>query len=152
MSKLKLVKLVFFADRRHLVKYGRPIVGGTYVAMPLGPVSSELLDAINATPVAGEALFVLAGDDLLLTGYPQEEAFSESEIEVLDEIDAEYGKLDAIRLADVTHELKAYRQNYPDRSQRTSRPLPYEDFFLDEGDSAMLDIIREDQEARDLLE
>ena len=44
LEKLKLVKLIFFADREHLHRYGRPIVGGRYVAMPLGPVASQCLD------------------------------------------------------------------------------------------------------------
>ena len=47
MDKLKLIKIIFLADREHLVKYGRPIVGGNYVAMDLGLVSSSLKNYIE---------------------------------------------------------------------------------------------------------
>jgi len=34
ISKLKALKLVFFADRYHLRKYGRAIINDRYFAMP----------------------------------------------------------------------------------------------------------------------
>ena len=49
MDKLKLIKLFFYADRLHLLRYGRPIVGGHYFAMNFGPVSSELKDIVDST-------------------------------------------------------------------------------------------------------
>src|SRR5680860_294981 len=33
ISKLKAIKLIFLADRYHLRKYGRPVVGDQYFAM-----------------------------------------------------------------------------------------------------------------------
>ena len=44
IEKLKLIKLVYLADRFHLRKYGRPIMNDTYLAMPLGPVGSSVKD------------------------------------------------------------------------------------------------------------
>ncbi len=40
INKMKALKLVFFADRYHLRKYGRPVVGDEYLAMNYGPVAS----------------------------------------------------------------------------------------------------------------
>jgi len=40
ISKLRMLKLVFFADRYHLRKYGRPITDDQYWAMKMGPVAS----------------------------------------------------------------------------------------------------------------
>lgn len=44
ISKYKALKLVFFADRYHLRKYGRPITGDEYYAMKNGPVPSGTKD------------------------------------------------------------------------------------------------------------
>ncbi len=35
----KVFKILYFADQKHLVNYGRPITGDTYVKMQYGPVS-----------------------------------------------------------------------------------------------------------------
>jgi uncharacterized phage-associated protein len=40
-------KVLFFAEKEHMNKYGRPIVADTFVAMPNGPVPSTLYDFIK---------------------------------------------------------------------------------------------------------
>jgi uncharacterized phage-associated protein len=42
-----IVKTVFYADKEHLNKYGRPILGDVYKKMKAGPVPSLVLDLIN---------------------------------------------------------------------------------------------------------
>jgi uncharacterized phage-associated protein len=41
-------KILFFADREHLLDYGRPITGDRYVAMEHGPVPSAIRDILKA--------------------------------------------------------------------------------------------------------
>lgn len=40
-------KVLFFAEKKHLNTYGRPIVADTFIAMPNGPVPSTLYDFIK---------------------------------------------------------------------------------------------------------
>src|SRR5207244_13054003 len=40
LNKMKALKLLFFADRYHLRKYGRPVTDCAYFAMKNGPVAS----------------------------------------------------------------------------------------------------------------
>jgi uncharacterized phage-associated protein len=47
LGKVKLMKLLFFSDFRHMKKYGRPIIGDTYMKLPRGPVPSFSLDLIS---------------------------------------------------------------------------------------------------------
>jgi uncharacterized phage-associated protein len=149
MDKLKLVKLVFYADRDHIAKFGRPIAGGPYVAMKHGPVSSKLLnDLAQAAPGAGYP-FEARGRRVLALSQVDENELSESDMSVLEAVNAQYGNLDTFRLRDLTHELKAWRKNYPDPKANTSHPLPYEDFFLDLDDDGILKIIRDHQQAMD---
>jgi uncharacterized phage-associated protein len=149
---LKLMKLVFFADRLHLARYGRPIVGGRYVAMPYGPVASELKDDVDE-PKPPRPAFEREGNDVKALGAYDEDVLSDSDLEVLAETNAKYGRLDTFRLRDLTHELEAWRKNYKEGAEKRSFPLPYEDFFADLDDEArqMLAIIEEDCEARTAL-
>src|SRR2546430_15478316 len=41
LNKMKALKLLFFADRYHLRKYGPPVSDCAYFAMKHGPVASE---------------------------------------------------------------------------------------------------------------
>ncbi|MCL2312780.1 MAG: Panacea domain-containing protein [Firmicutes bacterium] len=51
----KIFKVIYFADREHLSKYGRPITGDTYIAMKDGPVPSKIDDIFKA--VRGDSFF-----------------------------------------------------------------------------------------------
>ncbi len=152
MEKMKLIKLVFYADRAHLAEHGRPIVGGCYCAMQHGPVSSSLLDDLKPSRIA-EALTCTSPDGRkIVAGTPTgTDRLSESDVEALSQIDHQYGKLSASRLRKMTHSLAAWKRNYPDESISTSCPLPYDDFFLDLSDNSILGVIREEQEVRDFF-
>lgn len=47
MNYMKLIKLLYLADRDALVRWERPITGDNYVSMKHGPVLSNALDIIN---------------------------------------------------------------------------------------------------------
>ncbi|MFB3902421.1 MAG: Panacea domain-containing protein [Acidobacteriota bacterium] len=47
LSKLPAAKLLYFADKYHLTRYGRPVIGDQYVKMEYGPVPSKALDWMN---------------------------------------------------------------------------------------------------------
>lgn len=51
----KLCKILYFADQRHLSKYGRAITGDTYIAMQYGPVPSNVDDILKA--IRGDSYF-----------------------------------------------------------------------------------------------
>jgi uncharacterized phage-associated protein len=48
LTQYYIGKVMFFADREHLVDYGRPISGDKYVAMEHGPVPSAIRDLLKA--------------------------------------------------------------------------------------------------------
>ncbi|PKN63272.1 MAG: hypothetical protein CVU57_20420 [Deltaproteobacteria bacterium HGW-Deltaproteobacteria-15] len=89
----KIFKVLYFADQKHLARYGRPISGDYYVAMEHGPVPSSIYDILKL--VRGESLF---GDDkeyrelFEVQGHnvhpkqqPDLDLLSESDLECLDE-------------------------------------------------------------------
>jgi len=46
-DKLKLVKMLYLADKHHLIRYGRTITGDEYWAMNYGPVGSATKDILT---------------------------------------------------------------------------------------------------------
>lgn len=46
-GKIKLLKLVFEMDKRHIIEVGRPIFNLNYQAWDMGPVSQKLYNSIN---------------------------------------------------------------------------------------------------------
>jgi uncharacterized phage-associated protein len=87
-------KVLFFAEKFHLNRYGRPIVADTFIAMPNGPVPSMLCDFINGEldnagdPEAITAALSIEGDRYLRVTArrsPDLDVLSPSDIECLDE-------------------------------------------------------------------
>lgn len=58
----KICKILYFADREHLSKYGRSITGDVYIAMAYGPVPSKVEDIFKA--VRGDSYFSDCASDL----------------------------------------------------------------------------------------
>src|SRR5947209_9878887 len=54
MNIMKLVKLMYLLERLSLDQRGLPVTGGDYLSMRNGPVTSEILDLINAGRLMGE--------------------------------------------------------------------------------------------------
>lgn len=147
LNKLQLMKMVFLADREHLAKYGRPIVGGSYFTMKYGPVSSELLNYLDESLTNDLAFKVEDSYEVVAIKSTGQDWLSQSDLDVLDDIYKKFGHLDQWKLSEITHDFKAYKKNEPPEGGRC--PLPYEDFFLDFDDEArkMLELINEEQEA-----
>lgn len=107
---MKLVKLMYLLDRLSLDRRGVPIAGGDYLSMRNGPVTSELLDLINAGRLFGEAdqrweqcVSDRRNHDLKLERMPARDHISDSEVSLLDEIWIEHGGKDQWQLVDWCH-------------------------------------------------
>lgn len=50
-DKYSLLKILYFAEQKHLAKYGRPITGDNIVAMEYGPVPSISYDEVKYSKV-----------------------------------------------------------------------------------------------------
>src|ERR1700723_3107507 len=60
LTKLKIAKLLYFADKVHLLEHGRPIIGDVYWCMDYGPVPSFALNEMSAA--IGGCEVPLSGD------------------------------------------------------------------------------------------
>jgi len=118
----RVMKILYFADKSHLVKYGRPILGDDYVAMEHGPVPSKTYDMVKI--VKGTSLckdtegygdiFSIINKNIIPKKSPDMDDFSESDVECLNESIEENWKLTFGQLKNKSHDdayLKACRDD-----------------------------------------
>ena len=111
INVMKLVKLLYLLDRLSLDRRGIPVVGGDYLSMRNGPVTSEVLDLINSGRLQGEAdprweqcLSDRVNHEIKLERKPARLHISDAEIGLIDAIWAEHGGRDQWQLRDWCHD------------------------------------------------
>lgn len=126
---IKLVKLIYLADRESLDRYGLPITFDRLVAMPHGPVNSQTYDCIQgAVDRAGwnEWVSERVGHDLTLRKPITRDALDElsnAELAALSAVWERFGPMPKWTLRDWTHDNCAEWRD-PNGS---SRPIEYID-------------------------
>ena len=157
LDKLKTVKLLYLADRHHLIKYARPIIGGRYCKLPYGPISSRALDEINnaiESPNFASNLFrqYIEVDrkpkhPILRGKKPADlEVFSESELEILDFVSNKYGNKSFNELKKITHKQATWEKS------REGEEIDYILFFEENPEAKnILELAELEQENRDLV-
>ncbi len=110
----KLFKILYFADQKHLLKYGTPITGDNYIAMTNGPVPSMTYDILKA--LRGQGLLETYKNKFdvyfnLLSKYevepnssPDLTELSESEIQCINDSVAENKDLNFDDLSEKSHD------------------------------------------------
>jgi uncharacterized phage-associated protein len=130
---LKLMKLMYLAERLSLQRYGDTITGDAFSSMPNGPVLSMTLDHMNGalkssdggweTWISDRADNSLALRDVSMVRSPEEDllALSETDLECLGDVWKEFGHWDKFKLRDYTHSDACPEWEDPKGS---SRPIP----------------------------
>jgi uncharacterized phage-associated protein len=147
LTMAKLFKLLYFSDKDHLVRFGRPITGDHYAAMKDGPVPYNLYDLfkeMRGTPSsrAGRLLAQNIQKEVSTLQYPRLVAsgtidpmqLSISDIASLDRVLFEYGQFTFLRLRALTHETPAWENAWGGRNS-DSEPMMFEDFFDEDPDA-----------------
>lgn len=113
-DKVKLLKLIYLADKYHLIYYGRTITNDDYYAMERGPIGSTVLDALEFDE------FSLSDDEFRYAASLFEKAdkhslkaiegiridldmLSETDMEALDYIIEKFGTWSQWELSEYTH-------------------------------------------------
>ena len=131
ITKKQICKLLFFADKEHLLVYGRTITGDQYYALPRGHVPTRGLDVLNGREarVGKSAVEALRRYGSLnqwvfeLRKPADVKVFSRSERKVLDDVVARYGHLPADELEKLSHQEPSWIKT------RRNCPIPFELFF-----------------------
>lgn len=111
MNIMKLVKLVYLLDRLSLDRRGIPVVGGDYLSMRNGPVTSEVLDLINEGRLYHESdsrwdecISDRENHEVALLRVPDREQVSAAEVKLLEEIWATHGAKTQWELVEWCHD------------------------------------------------
>lgn len=129
-TKKVICKLLFFADQKHLLQFGRTITGDVYHALPQGPVPTQGLDMLNQkrhSPLENLAVMKKYGylerNKLIAISPPEMSKFSKSDIRVLDAVIADLGSFDHERLEKLSHEELAWKNTLH------AKPMDFDLFF-----------------------
>lgn len=120
-DKIYLVKLMYLADKYHLMHYGRTISGDNFIALENGPAGSRTMDVLEFDRhVLGKhmeyakRLFAQGNGFEYLPGagcsVDRLEWLSESDIDALDFTINNFGNMDQWSVVDYTHKLPEWKK------------------------------------------
>jgi uncharacterized phage-associated protein len=99
VSKMKLLKLVYFCHGWHLGLTGKPLCSEPAEAWQYGPVFSSLYNALSQYKGADSIVYPIVSsgiaDDVVSDGY---------QVALINKVIDEYGNLNAFQLSDLSHE------------------------------------------------
>lgn len=127
VDKIKLMKLLYLADRDHFLKHGRPITGDMQYALPHGPVPSCTLNLLSGQD-AEQNDFVFRHIETTdrtfrLICDPGAACLGESDRRILDSVLEKYGAMHTGAIRRFTHALPEFVEC---EIEGSSAPIPYE--------------------------
>jgi uncharacterized phage-associated protein len=148
MPYLRLLKLLYIADRESIRDIGRPITGDQAIAMKQGPVPEgvyKLIKGEHYNSPNWSRYFQTSGYWVKLTGEAEVGTLSEYELEKLREVAERYANKDEFEIVDATHEFEEWKKNW---SEQGVRPIPAEDILRAVGREQDIEQIEQEQKAR----
>ena len=111
MSRLKLMKLLYLADREAIKAYGRSISEDQAVSMPHGPVLSMTLDYMDGNLPSGQGgweFWISDKEDHEVSlvrnvGIEELDELSQADIEILKSVWQTFGRMNRWDIRDWTH-------------------------------------------------
>jgi uncharacterized phage-associated protein len=127
VDRMRLLKLLYIADRELLATKGRTLTGDRAVAMNYGPVLSHTYNLIKGdeqSPEDWNRYIRSVEKKLVLMGDPGRGELSTREVDKLEEVSDRFKDISTRGLSAFTHEFPEWIKNFePD----TSRTIPWMD-------------------------
>jgi uncharacterized phage-associated protein len=149
-NKLKVLKLVFFADRHHFRTHGRPVIGDSYYALKFGPVASGVKDIVEHSPLGlsreerhyAEASIRPEDDKVYwfrALAATDTSVFSKSDLESLEWAWQNFGGVHLFKLAELTHLYPEWKRHETALQQFSLKEMSYADFLDDPDEDPFFD-------------
>lgn len=116
MNYMRLLKVLYLADRESIRLTGRPITGDRFAAMKRGPVLSEVLDLVKGAHLRSPdwtEFIARTNYEVQLVKDPGQATLSRFEIETLERVASENQERDEWAMVDFTHTLPEWIKNDP---------------------------------------
>lgn len=128
LSRIRLAKLLYLANRKMLKEHGRTIFNTRFVAMKNGPLSSDVQNLIQGVGADEEKWSQHIAPDgrysLVLIHDPGNSRLSQAEVDAINDTVDEFAGYDDWAIVEITHQLQEWQEAYPDPTENTSRPIP----------------------------
>jgi uncharacterized phage-associated protein len=156
MGRMRLLKLLYIADRELLAERRRPITGDNPVAMDNGPVLTQTYDLIKGkhldSPV-WDRFFRSIGYQVHAIGEPGVGELSRREVEKLQEVATRYADHEDFDMSEISHLFPEWSRNKP--AAGSSRVIPLDHILEATGTLAdkdkMLSLARSEAAAKQLF-
>ena len=135
INKMKALKLIYFADKYHLRKYGRLITNDTYYAMANGPVASSVRDIAGLNTRLDSRVKEYAERYIRpVSKYTYEsiaDVDRDVDIEALQFAFETFGHLTQFKLADMTHAYPEWKKHEQELDIHLRANMDIKDFLED---------------------
>jgi uncharacterized phage-associated protein len=152
MGRIRLLKLLYIADRELLAESGRTLTGDSAVAMKHGPVLGRVHDLIKdiaGTNAEWSDHLGSVGYQVILKKDPGRKNLTRREIDKLMEVTDRYRSYGEFDLSEYTHGFEEWSKHYqPD----TSTTIDWEEILKAQGKTDLIEIVERDEEDRRELE
>ncbi len=156
MPYMRLLKLLYIADREMLAATASPVTSDRAYAMKLGPVLSRIFDLIRGTDPRFDEWSVhiqTQGYAVKLMVDPGRGRLSKGEVEKLTEISERYRSKDRWELSDLTHDFPEWKWHWPDEADGGSYPIPWEDMLKAQGhNNEIVEVVEADEKSRNYMD
>ncbi len=134
IGRVKLMKLVYLADRESMRATGHPITYDSFACLENGPIPSSIYNLVKGDHVKAregdwsewvEAPLGVGVKLIKQVELTDLDELSQENLDVLEEVWGQFGRMNEKRIIDYTHDLP----EYTDPGQGTSTPLSYEAVF-----------------------
>ena len=146
MEYLRLLKLLYIAERELLAHQATPLTGDVFKAMPYGPVLDTVYDLIkgkHGRSAEWQRSIQTKHYKVQWVGDPGTDELSPCVIAKLDEVSQRYQDVDHWMLVNETHQFAEWRKHFPGRGAAI---IPLEDLlWAMNAEEGTLEAIREEQ-------
>lgn len=113
---MKLLSLLYLADRESIEKSARPIIGDTFLTSKRGPILSRMLNVIKGIDIEIDKwstyFLTYPQNQIRLIKQPGIGSLNIFEIETLQKVTNKYINCDEFDLVEIVRELPEWRKNY----------------------------------------
>ena len=150
-TKMTICKQLYFADKEHLLRYGRPITGDMYYRLLHGQIPTRGLNMLRHQSTAADNALLekyvdVIGNHIRGKKAADKKVFSKSDLEVLDFIVKEYGKMTAAQLRKLAHDEPTFKES------EEGCAIDFALFFKGRPEAQPIKaLVEQEQESRDAL-
>ena len=156
MPYMRLLKLLYIADREMLAETASSITGDRGCAMKRGPVLSHVYDLIKGCGPRfddWERHIRTRHYRVNLVDDPGRGKLSKGEVEKLAEVSERFRDRDQWDLSELSHEFPEWKANWPEGAEGGSYPIPWEEMVTAQGEGQeIIDLVEEEERARTYID